>query len=100
MKVWLDDERPAPDGWLWCKRPYDVVVLLMRGVVDELSLDHDLGWIDETTGRDIATGETVLVWLERTQAMGLLDRVPVIHVHTANPVARQRMLTDRCLLSP
>lgn len=58
MKVFLDDERPAPVGWVRVCWHDEVIGLLKAGTVTELSLDHDLG--DDTRG----TGYSVLEWIE------------------------------------
>lgn len=41
MKVWLDDERAAPEGCVHVRSPEEAIELLRGGHV--LSLDHDLG---------------------------------------------------------
>lgn len=85
VKVYLDDERPTPPGWISARWPDEVIRLLETGQVTELSLDHDLG--DDTRG----TGYTVLLWVEEAVAVrGFIP--PVIIVHTANAAARQKML--------
>lgn len=43
MRVWLDDRRPAPKGWIWVKTVEEAQQLLLEGPVIEMSLDHDLG---------------------------------------------------------
>jgi hypothetical protein len=43
VKVWLDDQRAAPEGWVHVRTPEEAIRLLRRGEVEELSLDHDLG---------------------------------------------------------
>ncbi len=43
MKLWLDDERPAPPGWVHVTTVADAQRLLASGKVTEASLDHDLG---------------------------------------------------------
>ena len=48
MRVYLDDERKPPEGWQLVKWPDEAIALLEQGVVEEISLDHDLG--DATTG--------------------------------------------------
>jgi hypothetical protein len=83
MKVFLDDVRPAPDGWVLVRWPAEVIALLETGEVEELSLDHDLG--DEHR-----TGYDVLVWIEEAVALRGFQP-PVIAVHSANAVGRQRM---------
>lgn len=85
MKVYLDDEREAPEGWDRVKTPSQAIELLKSGGIDEISLDHDLG-DDEKIG----TGYDVLVWIERQVIVhGYIP--PVIHIHTANPSARIKM---------
>jgi hypothetical protein len=85
MKVFLDDCRPTPAGWVATRWPDEVITLLEGGSVTEISLDHDLG--DDERG----TGYDVLAWIE--EAVALRDfRPPNIHVHSANPAARLRML--------
>ena len=63
MKVFLDDERPTPDGWIRAYWPDEVVNLLLTGSVELLSLDHDLG--DDQRG----TGYDVILWIEREVAL-------------------------------
>ena len=82
MKIYLDDERNAPDGWLQVRWPEEVIRLLQMGGVTDLSLDHDLG--DDAHG----TGYDVILWLENAVALhGFIP--PRIAVHSAN--ARLRM---------
>ena len=84
MKVWLDDERPAPEGWHRCYWPAEVTALLKTGKVEAMSLDHDLG--DDERG----TGYDVLRWLEQhVWETGM--KPPRIKIHTANPSARVKM---------
>lgn len=90
MRVWLDDVRPSPPGWEWVKSSSEVIRLLQEGDVTEMSLDHDLGFPIEDTGY------MVLAWLERQ----LVDeqwehRLPIIHVHTRNPVGWVKMTATR-----
>ena len=85
MKVFLDDERTTPEGWVRVYWPDEAVALLQTGQVTEISLDHDLG--DDARG----TGYDVLLWIE--EAVHLRGFVPPrMQVHSANPAARTRML--------
>jgi hypothetical protein len=84
MRVFLDDERTAPSGWVQVRWPAEVVALLETGGVTELSLDHDLG--DDERG----TGYDVLAWIEEAVVLrGFIP--PTITIHSANPAARARM---------
>lgn len=84
MKVFLDDERVAPEGWHHVRWPEEAIALLDAGGVDELSLDHDLGDDEHGTGYD------VLLWLEEAVASRCFGP-PRIRVHSANVSARQKM---------
>lgn len=85
MKVFLDDERETPDGWVRAFWPSEVVALLDTGAVEELSLDHDLG--DDQIG----TGYDVVLWIEEAVALRNF-KPPRIAVHSANSSARDKML--------
>lgn len=82
--LWVDDERPAPEGWLSATTSVQAIVLLKTNAISRLSLDHDLGGDD--------TGYKVLEWLEEQAAAGVMKHLPnEIQVHSANPVGQQRM---------
>jgi Cyclic-phosphate processing Receiver domain len=85
MKIWLDDERPAPDGWVCVETSADAIRLLETnpGHVEALSLDHDLGGDD--------TGYLVIAWLEERVALDGFAAPVELRVHSANPVGRARM---------
>lgn len=84
MKLFLDDERTPPEGWVHVRRPKDAIDILKTGSVAEISLDHDLG--DDAGG----TGYDVILWIE--EAVATQEFVPPkIVVHSANSSARQRM---------
>ncbi len=85
MKVFLDDIREAPAGWVRTRTADETVELLKSGKVRELSLDHDLG-IDPRAGN----GYDVLLWIER-QVVTNDFTPPVIVVHSANPAAAEKM---------
>ncbi len=42
-QMWLDDVRPAPDGWTWVKTLAEAIAHMSEHVVEYASLDHDLG---------------------------------------------------------
>jgi hypothetical protein len=85
MRVFLDDERPTPEGWERVYWPSEAISLLELGVVEELSLDHDLG--DDERG----TGYDVVLWIEEAVALRGF-KAPKIIVHSANSSAREKML--------
>lgn len=84
MKIYLDDERQTPEGWVRTYWPDEVIALLKAGGVTEISLDHDLG--DDERG----TGYDVILWIEEAVALdGFCP--PLIHVHSANASAVEKM---------
>lgn len=84
VKVFLDDERTTPEGWVRVYWPDEAIALLQAGQVQEISLDHDLGNDERGTGYD------VLLWIEQAVQLGGFVP-PHMHVHSANAPARERM---------
>ena len=83
MKIYLDDERETPSGWVRAYWPDEVILFLENGDVELVSLDHDLG--DDQRG----TGYDVVLWVENAVATkGILP--PELRVHSANSSARQK----------
>ncbi len=53
MNIWLDDERAMPDGFnTHVKTAEEAIELIKSGIVQKISLDHDLG--TESTGLTVA----------------------------------------------
>jgi len=50
LRLWVDDERPAPEGWFHVKTARDAIDVLSTQEVHELSLDHDLGHCEKCVG--------------------------------------------------
>jgi hypothetical protein len=78
MKIWVDDIRPAPEGWVWFESS-DAVIHFLKFckrqmlTVHEMSLDHDLGGEDTT--------RYVVLWMREA------DFWPEqVYVHSANYV--------------
>lgn len=85
MKLWLDDVRPAPEGWVWCKTAREAKRVIAdddRNELEEISFDHDLG--SSRTGYDVAT------FIEALAASGMMRRLKWT-VHSANPVGRRQI---------
>ena len=87
MRVWLDDIRKPPEGWVWVKTAPECIELLETGQVTHISLDHDLGtdnWVPPNSGYDVAK------WIEEN---AYNKSIPMIscRLHTQNPVGRKSM---------
>lgn len=82
-RLWLDDVRPAPDGWVHAKSVNAAVNLLSTGTVVEASLDHDLG----DYAHDGGDGYKVVDWMAEN------DVWPAdgVRCHSGNPVGRERI---------
>ena len=85
IKIWLDDTRDAPEGWMRVYWPDELFQLFTNYHVDVISLDHDLGNDKRGTGYD------VLATIEEMVVYNKLTEIPEIRIHTANPAARKRM---------
>lgn len=84
MKVYLDDLRPTPAGWIRVYWPDEAIALLKTGNVTHISLDHDLG--DDVRG----TGDDVVTWLQEQVFLHNMTP-PVITVHSDNASGIQKM---------
>jgi Cyclic-phosphate processing Receiver domain len=73
IRLWVDDLRPAPDGWTLATGSAEAIHLLSTEVVAELSLDHDLGG-DDTT-------RPIVLWMCQHEIWPAR-----VYVHSANPV--------------
>lgn len=93
MKLWIDDVRPAPNGYVWCRTTDIAIQTIIKysnrvdwdnNLIDEIELidiDHDAGDFAQYGGDYIK----VLEWLEDA------GRSYPIHIHSMNPVGIQNM---------
>lgn len=88
MNIFLDDERPVPEGWIGVKTANEAIEALQQYDVAEISLDHDLG------EGNVGNGYDVLLWIEEQVVMNNYVP-PKIAIHTANPSAREKMKAAR-----
>ncbi|KJY86599.1 hypothetical protein TW84_19630 [Vibrio neptunius] len=84
MKVFLDDERTPPKGWILVRWPEEAINYLKQGNVECISLDHDLG------NDSVGTGYDVVLWIEKQVAENGF-KPPKIKVHSANVSAKIKM---------
>lgn len=100
MKLWIDDVRPAPEGYVWCKSvcsakraiearelldgitwTYDNGTKELLHPFELIDIDHDAGDYANDGGDYIK----LLDWLEET------GRNYPIRIHSMNPVGRENM---------
>ena len=81
MRVWLDDLREAPSGWLWLTSSRSAINWLewakaMNVHPKVWSFDHDLGGSD--------TSRVVVLWMCENNWWP-----EACYIHSANPVGRE-----------
>ena len=90
IKLWHDDVRPAPEGWVWATNNTEAQMILQDRNVEECSLDHDLG----AEGGDIfaagpslnGSGYDLVRWMIEN------NLVPAkVTIHSWNGVGARRM---------
>lgn len=90
MKLWIDDARPAPEGYLWCKsvhyaqdviESFEAVKWAVNNPIELIDIDHDAGDYAIYGGDYIK----LLDWLEET------GRNYPIRIHSQNVVGAQNM---------
>jgi hypothetical protein len=92
MNIFLDDQRLTPKGWTRCFWPNEVIDLMSKNKVEFISLDHDLG----SRHTPEITGYTFLELVEQLVFDGKItsDNLPLIVVHSSNPVGIKKMLNS------
>lgn len=91
IRLWVDDERPAPPGWQRAHDYFEAIEMLRHHTVLALALDHDLG-LHSPTGYDLACRLEAWAFSDRPDHR---DRVPpaeFIYSQSANYSGRQRIL--------
>lgn len=86
MKLWVDDMRPAPDGYVWVKTVNDAILQIeiheqINAPFLLIDVDHDAGAYYRCGGDYIK----LLDWLEET------GRNYPIRIHSMNPVGVENM---------
>ena len=85
IKIWVDDIRPAPKGYVSFKTVNDTIDFLSKAdlsLVEVIDLDHDAGDYYSEGGDYIR----ILDWLEYKQIS-----IP-ISIHSGNPVGIKNMM--------
>lgn len=97
VKLWIDDVRPAPDGFIWCHSVFRAMKEIElcenplewqeKDMIELIDIDHDAGDFAQYGGDYIK----LLDWLEET------GRSYPIHLHSMNPVgvANMRAIIQR-----
>lgn len=93
MKLYVDDVRNPPPGWIVARTIEEAKKFLLSGEVEECSLDHDMGTCG-TCPKDVqrcphpdTSGYALCRWMAETGKWP--KKKPVIH--SMNPVGKCRM---------
>ena len=90
IKIWMDDVRPAPDGYIHCRSVNEAKAAIRfyeRNFSDDtilINLDHDSGDYFNDGGDYIK----ILDWLEEED---IVDTGYFFHLHTMNLVGAKNM---------
>jgi hypothetical protein len=90
MKLWIDDVRPAPEGYVWYFNTNQALRTIRNNpaVVEEVDLDHDAGIMTACGGDYIE----ILKELERLTHVHKMDFSHIkFRLHSANPVGVANM---------
>jgi len=82
MKLWIDDVRPAPQGYEWVKSVNRAKVLIKTKSIEIIDIDHDAGNFVLQGGDYIK----LLDWMEQEN----INDIP-IHIHSMNSVGKENM---------
>ena len=83
MKLWIDDIRPAPDGFIWCKS-INQAKAAITAYEHQYSCDNILIDLDN----DAADYFKILDWLEEKN---IVDTGYFFKIHSKNPVGIMKM---------
>ena len=96
INLWIDDVRPAPEGYIWIKTVSAAIVTCMEEsysfsgevclCLGNVSLDHDAG---EFGPPDYIC---FLEWLEEKQQVEGWKIDAKFHIHSMNPVGKENMM--------
>lgn len=90
MRLWHDDVRQPPSGWVWAQNNDDAKKILKTGEVLEISMDHDLGASRcdgiYAAGSSADNGYELAKWMVANILVP-----PSITIHSWNPVGAGRM---------
>jgi len=92
LKLFIDDIRRCPDGWIPARTITEAIRILDTQDVEEVSLDHDI-CCQSQTGEIHSSWETFEPVARFIFAKEELRSNPAfkIRIHTANPAGGQRM---------
>lgn len=95
MKLWIDDVRPAPEGYVWCKSVNEAKSYIIRILIGWLHFNKEVQYPVEILDIGYDSGEfysnggdyiEILKWFEKTQTP-----CPPIRIHSMDSVGITNM---------
>ena len=98
MKLWIDDVRTAPDGYVWCKSTNEALRFIAKNKTEIwlIDLDHDAGEFAKEGGHFINVLNEIERLAHSKLTLGMAWRVLLrdqieFRLHSANPVGVENM---------
>lgn len=83
IKLFVDDSRPEPKGWHRARTVTEAIRILRTGLVEEISLDHDIACYDPINYNEHPSEETFFAVAHYLDLMPK-DQRPTVRIHTSN----------------
>lgn len=90
MKLWIDDTRPAPNGYIWVKS-VDTAKAAIHYYEHNMTDDNILIDLDHDAGDYVSKGGDYIKLLDWLEAKGIVDTGYSFHIHSMNIVGIQNM---------
>lgn len=92
MKIYVDDLRQAPEGWVLARTITEAIRMLAELAVEEVSLDHDIVYVDERgqwLGKNHTENYTPVA--RYIAQMPKSVRPKIVKIHTSNAVGAEAL---------
>lgn len=90
MKLWIDDIRPAPDGFIWCKSVNQAKAAITT-YEHQHSYDNILIDLDHDAGDYFNDGGDYFKILDWLEEKNIVDTEYFFKIHSMNVVGRMNM---------
>lgn len=94
MKIWVDDIRPAPDGYVWCYTTNEAICVITNiSRLQDLTCKDNLPVI-ELIDLDHDAGDYVIFGGDYINILNFLEKCNLnypIRIHSMNPIGVENM---------
>ncbi len=85
MKLFIDDNREAPEGWHLARTITEAIRVIASQDIKEISIDHDIENYEQENFTAVA------YFIGAWYGLDEFDEHPKITVHSGNPVGAERI---------